>query len=181
MQSESITRRFGALARRRVASLRDVARHRWPGGRLWRAAVTAFIGMSAFTVGAGQARFEDAPAYLPLFAPRLQREAYRIAVSPMGLDDVLASYAGDESLLRAPGAWQPRPEAPGDAFGSGGDYNLWILTRLYGGTQPRVARGPRLENGRVRESWILVSPYPDVSMTRLEPGTLLIVVKIPPL
>jgi hypothetical protein len=144
--------------------------------------MTAIFGIAAFTAGgAAPAPFADAPAYLPLFAPRAHREAYRISVSPIGLDEVLASYTADDSLWRAPGAWEPRPEAPRDAFGSGGDYNPWILTRLYGGTQPRVARGPRLENGRISESWILVSPYPDVSMTRLEPGTLRIVVKIPPL
>ena len=157
LQSGSITRRFGAL-------------------------VTAFLAVSVLTAaGAAPARFADAPQYLALFAPRVQREAYHISVSPAGLDEVLTSYAGDDSLLRPPGAWQARPEAPRDAFGSGGDYNLWILTRVYGGTQPRVARGPRVENGRVVESWILVSPYPDASMTRLEPGTLRIVVKIPPL
>jgi hypothetical protein len=144
--------------------------------------MTAFLAVSAWTAAGGApAPFTDAPQYLALFAPRVHREAYQMSVSPAGLDEVLASYVGDDSLLRAPGAWQARPESPRDAFGSGGDYNPWILTRLYGGTQPRVARGPRVHSGRVSESWILVSPYPNASLTRLEPGTLRIVVKIPPL
>jgi hypothetical protein len=42
-----------------------------------------------------------------------------------------------------------------------------------------VARGPRLQNGRVIETWILVSPYPDSRLERLEPGTLLIVLRTP--
>jgi hypothetical protein len=124
------------------------------------------------TVGAAQTPFTDAPDYLPLFAPRLQRATYRTAVSPLGLDAVLTSLAADESLVRSPGAWQPRSEPAQDAFGDGGDYNRWTLARLYGATQPRVARGPRMQDGRVVEAWILVSPYPDATLTRLLPGTL---------
>jgi hypothetical protein len=149
LQPESITRRFGAI----VAAL--------------------------ITVGAGAAPFADAPEYLPLFAPRAQRASYHIAVSADGLDAVLAALAADESLVHVPGAWQPRSEPPQDAFGAGGDYNRWTLARLYGATQVRVARGPRQERGRIVESWILISPYPDPSMTRLEPGTMRITVHLP--
>jgi hypothetical protein len=42
-----------------------------------------------------------------------------------------------------------------------------------------VARGPRLDGGYA-ESWTLIAPYPDVALRRLEPGTLIIVVRIPP-
>jgi hypothetical protein len=139
------------------------------------------LAAALLAVAAAPAPFADAPEYLALFAPRAHQAAYRMAVSPLGLDAVLASYADDQSLVRTPGAWQARPELPQDAFGTGGEYNLWTLARLYGATQPRVARGPRLEDGRVTESWILVSPYPDASLTRLERGTLRIVVKLPPL
>jgi hypothetical protein len=145
-----------------------------------RSASAAFLG-AALTAAPAPAPFAEAPEYLSLFAPRAQRAAYATAVSPLGIDAVLASYADDASMIRTPGAWRARPEPPQDAFGAGGDYNRWTLARLYAATQPRVARGPRLENGRVAETWILVSPYPDASMTRLEPGTLRIVVKIPPL
>lgn len=148
MQPESITRRFWGLI----------------------AAVA--------TLAAAPATFVDAPAYLDLFAPRAHRVAYRAAVSPLGLDAVLASLAEDDSLVRTPGAWRARHENPTDAFGLGGSYNRWTLARVYGSTQPRVARGARLENGRITESWMLVSPYPDPSMTRLEPGTLRIIVGI---
>jgi hypothetical protein len=130
-------------------------------------------------VGAATTPFADAPEYLPLFAPRAQRASYQIAVSPDGLETVLAALAADESLVRAPGAWQSRAELPQDAFGTGGDYNRWTLARLYGAAQVRVARGPRQQDGRVVESWILISPYPDPSMTRLEPGTMRITVRRP--
>ena len=129
---------------------------------------------------AAPAPFIDAPAYLDLFAPRAHRGVYRTAVSPLDLDAVLASLGEDDSLVRTPGAWRPRHENPQDAFGLGGRYNRWTLARLYGSAQPRVARGARIENGRVTESWILVSPYPDPSMTRLEPGTLRLIVGVAP-
>jgi len=68
---------------------------------------------------------------------------------------------------------------PADAFGRSGDYDRSKLARLYGARRASVARGPRLENGRVVESWTLVSPYPSVALERLEPGTLLIVQRLP--
>jgi hypothetical protein len=97
----------------------------------------------------------------------------------MGIDAVLAALAEDDSLVRDGGAWRPRHELPQDAFGRSGDYNLWTLNRLYGAVQPRVARGPRIVEGRIAESWILVSPYPDTTLSRLEAGTLRIIVTIP--
>ena len=149
MQPRSITRTFGAI----LAGL--------------------------LAVGAAQPAFVSAPAYLALFAPRGGRASYRAETSPLGLDEVLAALADDGALGRPPGAWQPRREAPQDAFGTAGRYNRWALARLYGAVQPRVARGPRLVDGRTAEAWILISPYPDPTFTRLEPGTLRIIVGSP--
>ena len=58
-----------------------------------------------------------------------------------------------------------------EAFGAAGTYNRPALSRLYGGTRVRVARGWRSEGGRF-ESITRLSPYPDASLTRLLPGTL---------
>ena len=85
----------------------------------------------------------------------------------------------DASLVRAPGAWEPRPLLPLDAFGQAGRYDRSGLARLYGARQPRVARGARTENGRVVESWTLISPYPDAALRRLGAGTLLVVLRLP--
>ena len=123
--------------------------------------------------------WRDAPAYLHLFAPRLHRDAYRTAVSPLDLDTLLALLSADPALLKPPGAWQPRGITPSDAFGEAGTYPRWKLAQLYGARRARVARGPRMEGGRVAETWTLVSPYPDPSLERLEPGTLLIVLRLP--
>ena len=138
----------------------------------------AVLGALAVVIAAGGAGWQDAPDYLAVVAPAAHRDAYRTAVSPLDLDAVLKTLAGDPSLARTPGAWTARAELPTDAFGRAGNYNRWALVRLYGSRQPRVARGARLEEGRVVESWTLVSPYPSPDLTRLEPGTLLIVLRI---
>ena len=124
--------------------------------------------------------WRDAPAYLPLFAPVGGRgAAYRIFVSPDDLETTLRRLETDESLVRAPGAWQPRPALPADAFGQAGRYSRSGLARVYGARQPQVARGARMENGRVVESWTLIAPYPDTALRELEAGTLLVVLRLP--
>ena len=57
-----------------------------------------------------------------------------------------------------------------DAFGAG-TYDRPALSRLYGGTRVRVARGWTRTGDRF-ESITRLSPYPDASLTRLLPGTL---------
>ena len=60
-----------------------------------------------------------------------------------------------------------------DAFSSAGTYRRSALTRLYGGTRVRVARGWSASADRI-ESITLLSPYPDQSLTHLMPGTMAI-------
>lgn len=123
--------------------------------------------------------WQEAPEQVALFAPRVHREAYRAFVSRLDLGAALERLERNPSLLRTPGGWQPREVLPFDAFGQGGSYDRWKLARLYGSRRAAVARGPRHEGGAIVESWTLVSPYPDRTLTRLEPGTLLIVLRIP--
>jgi len=124
--------------------------------------------------------WRDAPVYLPLFAPAGTRgTAYRIFVSPDDLDTTLRRLEADDSLVRTPGAWQPRPTLPLDAFGRAGRYDRSAVARVYGARQPGVARGARTENGRVVESWTLIAPYPDPALRELHAGTLLIVLRLP--
>ena len=121
-----------------------------------------------------------APEYLPLFAPAGPRgDAYRMFVSPLGLDSVLQQLQTEPGLLAPPGAWAPKAQLPYDAFGQTGRYERWKLAQLYGSRRARVARGPRGSDGQITETWTLISPYPDPSLARLEPGTLLIVLRVP--
>ena len=124
--------------------------------------------------------WREAPEYIRLFAPRRSHtEAYSVYRSPLGLDAVLRDLQGEPALLRPPQSWQPRPELPFDAFGQTGNYDRWKVARLYGSRRARVARGPKAADGRVTESWTLISPYPSPALDRLEEGTLLIVLKLP--
>jgi hypothetical protein len=122
--------------------------------------------------------WREAPEYVRLFAPAAQRGAYRAYVSPLGLDETLQRFLADSAVLHLPGAWQPQAMIPYDAFGLSGSYNRWKVAGLYRSRRARVARGPRLDHGRL-EALTLVAPYPDVTLRRLEPGTLLIVLRVP--
>ncbi len=124
--------------------------------------------------------WREAPEFSSLFAPAgPRREAYRAYVSDLNLDAILTELQSDPSLLRPPGAWDPQALLPLDAFGQTGAYDRWAVLRLYGAARARVARGPRAADGRVAESWTLISPYPDATLQRLEQGTLLIVLRVP--
>lgn len=123
--------------------------------------------------------WQDAPGYLRLFAPFGTRaSAYRIFVTTLPIDTLLRRLAQDPSLLHPPGAWVPAPVLPVDAFGQTGRYDRSRVARLYGARRPVVARGPRGTDGRAAEAWTLVSPYPSPDLTRLEPGTMLIVLDL---
>jgi hypothetical protein len=100
-------------------------------------------------------------------------------VADADVEAVLRQLDEDPALLRVPGAWEVRGLAPADAFGNAGTYDRSKLARLYGAEQARVARGARLESGRVVESWSLISPYPDPALQTLRTGTLLIVLRLP--
>jgi hypothetical protein len=128
---------------------------------------------------ASTAQWREAPEYVDVFVPRIYRLAYRAYVSGLSLDEALRAVTADPGMLLAPGSWIAHPENPLDAFGNGGTYDRWRLARLFGSRRPAVARGPRGRNGIVEESWTLIAPYPSADLNRLEPGTLLIVVRVP--
>ena len=124
--------------------------------------------------------WRESPAFVTLFAPAGPRAgAYTAYVSSLDLDATLSRLAGDATLMRTPGAWEPRTLAPTDAFGQSGRYDRSKLARLYGGRAPRVARGSRARDGRATETWTLISPYPDTDLQKLDAGTLLLVLRLP--
>lgn len=78
-----------------------------------------------------------------------------------------------------PGAWTlTTPEAL-DAFGQAGVYDRSRLAQLFGGRRPTVARGTLVGDG-TREAYTLISPYPDAALSRLESGTMVIVLRMTP-
>jgi hypothetical protein len=147
-------------------------------GAPWGPWLVAAALLVAGTAAQSAETWRDAPEFVGIFAPAAHRDAYRAAVSDATLDAVLAGLADDPSLVRTPGAWTARSEPALDAFGRSGSYDRWKLARLYGSRQPRVARGARSEDGWITESWMLVSPYPSADFTRLQPGTLRLVLRV---
>ena len=124
--------------------------------------------------------WRSAPEYVRLFTPwRAHTEAYHAYVSSHDVRDVLGQLESDPLLIHPPGAWTPSAVLPPEAFGLTGSYDRAKLARLYGARRALVARGPRGEGGRPTQSWTLISPYPDRTLERLEPGTLLIVLNLP--
>jgi len=125
-----------------------------------------------------QSTWREAPEYVDLFAPAARRSAYRAWVSPQGIEGTLQRIVRDPGVLRPPGAWTIQPQIPYDAFGLSGSYNRWKVAGLYRSRRAQVAHGPRLDQGQM-ESWTLIAPYPDASLERLEPGTLILALRIP--
>ena len=107
------------------------------------------------------------PALAALFTPpRPSLGRYEVCTTPDPLERVAAvpgepHYGASEML------------EPLDAFGAAGPYNRAALTRLYAGKRVRVARG-WIEHADRFESVTLLSPYPDATLTRLVPGTMVI-------
>ena len=131
------------------------------------------------------AGFTSAPAFVPLFTPRgAAPGVYRTYTSDRDLDTVVGSLRRDPSFASVGAGREPplhvQSVIASDAFGQSGGYNRWKLALLYGGKRVRVARGPRVEDGRVVEAWTFVSPYPDPELEKLNPGTLLIVLRLEP-
>jgi hypothetical protein len=91
---------------------------------------------------------------------------------------VLRRLGEDASFATPPARWRVQRVGPLDAFGQSGPYQRWKLARVYAGTAAAVARGPRHADGQVVEAWTLISPYPDAALATLEPGTLLLVVRL---
>jgi hypothetical protein len=109
------------------------------------------------------------PALAALFTPaRPDAGRYEVCTNAADLDSVMVDLAA-EGIHLAPAELLN----PVDAFGASGAYNRAALARLYGGRRVRVARGWAQRSKRF-ESVTLLSPYPDSTLTTLQPGTMAI-------
>jgi hypothetical protein len=140
--------------------------------------LAALVVLACTDLRSAERPWRDAPEYVSLLAPQAHHSAYRAYVSPLGLEATLKQVLADPAVLHPPGAWTPQAMIPYDAFGLSGGYNRWNVAGLYRSRRAQVARGPRLAEGQL-ESWTLIAPYPDAALQRLEPGTLIIVLRIP--
>ena len=172
LQPKSITRaRAGIVAAVALLVCMDLR----PDAQLRAGPSTALRAGPSIALRAG---WREAPEYVRLFAPREQQAAYRAYVSSLGLEATLTQITDDPGVLHPPGAWTPQAMIPYDAFGLTGSYNRWKVAGLYRSRRAQVAHGPRLDHGQ-SQVWTLIAPYPDEALQRLEPGTLIIVLRIP--
>ena len=108
------------------------------------------------------------PALTALFTPaRPISGHYEVCTSDEPLDRVASDTAG------APRFSPSEMIDPLDAFGAAGSYSRSALAQLYAGRRVRVAQG-WVDRGGQFESVTLLSPYPDPTLTRLLPGTMIV-------
>jgi hypothetical protein len=121
----------------------------------------------------------ESPAYVELFAPEAHRSQYRAFVSTTRLSTVLSRIISRERV-RTAAAWEVEDLGAMDAFGLSGHYPRYIMAKLFAAGPVHVARGPHSTPSGF-DTWMLASPYPDAALTRLSPGTLLLILRVPPL
>ena len=107
------------------------------------------------------------PVWTTLFTPEHPRAgAYTVCTADQPLEEVVAGSNGVQ--FGAPELLDPL-----DAFGTAGTYNRPDMARLYAGLRVRVVHGWKTGPSSF-ESVTVISPYPDPTLTRLMPGTLVI-------
>jgi hypothetical protein len=77
-------------------------------------------------------------------------------------------------------AWREQELEPLEAFGEAGTYPRTRVARLYTGRRASVVRAPIVRDGRTVAAITLISPYPDPTLSRLEEGTMAIVLHLQP-
>jgi hypothetical protein len=114
------------------------------------------------------------PLLTRLFTPPHPRLGqYEVCTTPEAIEQIVAEGGPGSGVHYAEIEALP----PAEAFGAAGPYDRSAVARLYGSRRANVVRGWRQVGDRF-ESVTLVSPYPDASLTRLERGTMVIVVRI---
>jgi hypothetical protein len=124
-------------------------------------------------VDLGQPRQELARIFTPLTAPT---GTYSVTTTSRAIADLAAALKACDTAP-AEGAWQVSHLEARDAFGQAGIYDRLRLAQLFGGTRLDVVRGS-MERDAVRDGYTLISPYPDASLTAINPGTLVIVLHV---
>jgi len=102
---------------------------------------------------------------------------YAFATTSESLDRVVAYYR-QRWPSDDPRSWKTETLGPLDVFDAAALFDRARLARVYGGTTPRIARGPIREHGVVTHAVLLVSPYPEPDLKRLKPGTLIMTVEV---
>jgi len=113
--------------------------------------------------------------------PAMPAGTYRVFVTGQSIEKVSDHYRtrahGPTESAPSEG-WRPAPQSFGEALGPTAVYDRSKVGRLYRGRSPRVARG-MVRRGDAIEAVVVISPYPDASLARLDPGTMIVVFRVP--
>jgi hypothetical protein len=112
-----------------------------------------------------------------VFAPPARAAAFDFARTDASIETV-AQFYRERWPARDPRSWRIERQAAKDAFDGAALYDRSRLARLYGGRDPRVARGPMTQGGQVVKVVLLMSPYPEADLQSLNPGTLIMTVSL---
>jgi hypothetical protein len=125
------------------------------------------------TPSLGQPRPDLARMFTPLAAPA---GVYAVSTTsePIG---ALASALKACDVAPAEGAWALTRHEGHEAFGQAGIYDRTRLAQLFAGRRLTVVRGSLARAGEL-DAYTLISPYPNAALDRIEPGTMVIVVRV---
>ncbi len=144
-----------------------------------RVAIGLLLGLLGQAAAAGPPSLGQADEALTRrFTPgSVARGTYVVYRSERGVSDLAAELKAQD-LAPSQGAWKPERQDAREAFDGASRADRFRIAELYVGIHPFVARGSLVRDGR-RLAYTLISPYPDATLTRLEPGTLVIVFHVP--
>jgi hypothetical protein len=125
------------------------------------------------TPSLGQARPDLARLFTPLTAPA---GVYAVSTTTEAVG-ALASALKACDTTPVEGAWAPTRQEAHEAFGQAGIYDRARLAQLFGGRRLTVIRGS-LARASELDAYTLISPYPNAALDRIEPGTMVIVVRV---
>jgi len=113
------------------------------------------------------------PALTRLFTPRSVPVGTYVVYRSRETIETLTARLKALDAAPSPGAWEPsKPEAH-NAFGQDGVYDRLRLARLFTGQRVTVVRGSLARDGG-RVAYMLVSPYPDPTLSTIEVGTMVV-------
>jgi hypothetical protein len=115
-------------------------------------------------------------AHARVFAPpaRADRFAFSVTGDPI---DAVANFYRQRWPSDDERSWVIAPGPAVEAFDSAAVFDRARLARLYGGRLARIARGPIARAG-TDHVVMLLSPYPEADLRRLNPGTLIMEVSV---
>jgi hypothetical protein len=115
------------------------------------------------------------PAHARFFAPPARVAQFQFARTDLPIE-VVAQFYRERWPPLDPRSWKLERVVAAEAFDGAALFDRARLARLYGGRNPRIARGPITTERGGTAVVLLVSPYPEADLRDLNRGTLIMTV-----